>query len=410
MTVDTLAAQVRAELTRRDDLLVDLAELRQVVDAVVHDRHERWLGGFGAPLSGPPDVVAEDLFESLAGFGQLSGLMSDDSVEEIWINGPSRVFVARQGEHHLTTVVLAPDELEDLVERLLASAGRRLDRSTPFVDARMPGGSRLHVVIPPVTTTWSVNIRKFVGLKAHNLVELVEVGSLERRAAAFLDAAVRAGLNIAVCGPVGAGKTTLLNCLAGSIPTRERVVTCEEVFELDFGLPDVVAMQCRQANSEGRGEITLRGLVREALRMRPDRLVIGEVRGAEAFDLLIALNSGCSGLTSVHANSASEALRKLVTLPLLAGGNIDRRFVAETVAATVDIVVHCERRVDTGARRVREVLAVGDQLAGEGRISAGPVFTLREGELRWTGEIPRRLDRFYRAGIDVDTMLRAGAA
>jgi pilus assembly protein CpaF len=268
----------------------------------------------------------------------------------------------------------------------------------------MPDGSRLHVVIPPITDEWAVNVRKFVGLRAHSLDELVSLGSCTSIAAAFLDAAVRAGLSIVVAGAVGAGKTTLLNCLAASIPARDRIVTAEEVFELQIGRPDVVGMQCRQANLEGEGAVTLRDLVRESLRMRPDRIVVGEVRGAESLDMLLALNSGAVGMTSVHANSAREALRKLTTLPLLAGDNLDRRFVAATVAACVDLVVFC-RRAD-GRRTITEILAVAPQVGDGDEPTAGAVFRMEEGSLRWTGEMPHELDRFTEHGIDLVEVLR----
>jgi pilus assembly protein CpaF len=262
----------------------------------------------------------------------------------------------------------------------------------------------LHVVIPPVTDHWAVNIRKFVNLHAQTLAELVDLGSLSHAAATFLDAAVQVGLNVVVAGAVGAGKTTMLNCLASAVPAMQRVVTCEEVFELRIARPDVVSMQCRQPNLEGEGAITLRDLVRESLRMRPDRIVVGEVRGAEALDMLLALNSGAGGMTSVHATSAREAVRKLTTLPLLAGGNVDRRFVAATVAACVDVVVFCRR---IGSRReVSEILAVTDPMGDEGEPATGPVFDGSGPDLRWTGELPRHADRFREHGIDLPARLR----
>lgn len=404
--LDTLAVEVREALRARSGVLAGNEGLREVIGAVVASYQDRYATGApGLRPLGPPEDVAAALFEHLAGFGPLSPLMCDPAVEEIWVNGPSQVFAARGGEHHLTTVVFRPGELEDLVERLLAATGRRLDRAQPFVDARLPDGSRLHVTVPPVTAHWAVNIRKFVGLRAHTLDELVGVGSVTKAAARFLAAAVHAGLNIVVGGAVGAGKTTLLNCLAGAVPPRERVVTCEEVFELDIALPDVVAMQCRQANLEGSGEIPLRTLVKESLRMRPDRILVGEVRGAEALDMLLALNAGCGGMTSVHANTAREALRKLATLPLLAGENVDRRFVVATVAAVIDLVVFC-RRDRGGRRRVSEVLAVAEQVGGDGTISSGTVFvTDAAGDLVWTGEFPRGAERFTERGIDLARIL-----
>jgi len=198
-----------------------------------------------------------------------------------WINEPGRVFVARRGRSELTTTILGEAQVRDLVEKMLKTTGRRVDLSTPFVDAMLPDGSRLHVVIPDITRRhWSVNIRKFV-LSANTLDELVLLGTVTDQAARFLEAAIVAGLNVIVAGGTQAGKTTLLNCLAGAIPAKERVVTCEEVFELQLGLPDVVAMQTRQPNLEGTGEIRLRRLVKEALRMRPDRLLGREIEGVE---------------------------------------------------------------------------------------------------------------------------------
>jgi pilus assembly protein CpaF len=402
--VEIVERDVR-ELLQRRELSAHDADLTRLVDEVVADYRDRYLAG-GLPALGDDEV--ELLHHRIGGFGALTRLLEDPEVEEIWINEPGRVFAARGGEHELTTVVLSRAEVEELVERMLARAGRRLDRSQPFVDARMPDGSRLHVVIPPITDHWAVNVRKFVGLHADSLEELVALGSCSRSAAAFLDGAVRAGLSVVVAGAVGAGKTTLLNCLAASVPARERIVTCEEVFELRIARPDVVAMQCRQANLEGEGAVTLRDLVRESLRMRPDRVVVGEVRGAESLDMLLALNSGAAGMTSVHANSAREALRKLTTLPLLAGENVDRRFVAATVAACVDLVVFCSRA--HGKRAITEVLAVAPQVGDGDEPTAGTVFHGTGRGLRWTGELPRALERFAERGIDLVDVLRTGSA
>jgi len=224
----------------------------------------------------------------------------------IWINEPGRIFIARRGRSELTNTILTAAEVRDLVERMLKSSGRRVDLSTPFVDAMLPDGSRLHVVIPDITRRhWSVNIRKFL-LPAHSLDELVALGTLTPPAARFLEASVASGLNIIVAGGTQAGKTTLLNCLAAAIPARERVVTCEEVFELRIPLPDVVAMQTRQTNLEGSGEVRLRRLVKEALRMRPDRILVGEVRQEECLDLLIALNSGLPDIIIRHSRTMTR--------------------------------------------------------------------------------------------------------
>jgi pilus assembly protein CpaF len=208
-----------------------------------------------------------------------------------------------------------------------------------------------------------------------------------------------------VPGATQAGKTTLLNCLASAIPARERLVTCEEVFELRIDLPDVVAMQTRQPNLEGQGEIRQRRLVKEALRMRPNRLIVGEVRQEEALDLLIALNSGIAGMTSLHANSAREALDKLTTLPLLAGENISHRFIVPAVAAAIDLIVFMRCGGD-GRRRVEEVLAVPGRVAG-GEIESQSLFCQVAGELLWTGHYPPHEERFLAAGIDLGEVLCA---
>lgn len=392
---------VRELLARRDLPLDDDPLLRSLVDEVVADYRDRYLAG-GLPPLAERDVAL--LQQRIVGFGAVTPLLEDPEVEEIWVNEPGRVFAARRGEHELTGVVLEARDVEELVERMLARAGRRLDRAQPFVDARLPDGSRLHVAIPPITNHWSINIRKFVGLRAQSCDELVSLGSCSVSAARFLEASVRAGLSIVVAGAVGAGKTTLLNCLLGAVPARDRIVTCEEVFELRIDRPDVVAMQCRQANLEGEGAVSLRDLVRESLRMRPDRIVIGEVRGAESLDMLLALNSGAVGMTSVHANSAREALRKLTTLPLLAGENLDRRFVAATVAACVDLVVFC-RRTSSG-REITEILSVGEQVGDGFELTAGAIFEGAGRTLAWTGEFPTGRERFAESGIDLSAVLR----
>lgn len=399
--IEIVERDVRDLLARRELAADHDPGLARLIDEVVVDYRDRYLSGGLPPLT---DDDVELLHHRVGGFGALTPLLEDPEVEEIWINEPGRVFVARGGEHQLTTVVLNPPEVEELVERMLARAGRRLDRSQPFVDARLPEGSRLHVVIPPITEHWAVNIRKFVGLKADSLDELVGLRSCSADAARFLDVAVRAGLSVVVAGAVGAGKTTLLNCLASAIPPQERIVTCEEVLELRIARPDVVSMQCRQANLEGEGAVTLRDLVRESLRMRPDRLVVGEVRGAESLDMLLALNSGAAGMTSVHANSAREALRKLITLPLLAGENLDRRFVASTVAACVDLVVFC-RRSELG-RAITEIVAVAPQVSDGDELTTGTVFAGAGDTLRWTGDLPGGLERFAERGIDLMAVLR----
>lgn len=330
----------------------------------------------------------------------LQPYLDDPGIEEIWINEPGRVFVARAGRAELSTTTLSEAEVRDLVEVMLRASGRRVDLSSPFVDATLADGSRLHVAIPPVTRGhWAVNIRKYL-LTASSLAELVGLGTLTHHSAAFLDTAVRAGLNLVAAGATQAGKTTLLNCLAAAIPPRHRVVTCEEVFELRIGLPDVVALQARQPNLEGEGEIRLRRLVTEALRMRPDRVIVGEVRQEECLDLLIALNSGMPGMTSVHANSARDALDKLALLALLAGENVTHDFIQPTVAACIDLVVYLHRD-EHGRRRVEEILGVHGCDA-DGRARTSTVFGRRGGTLVWTGNPPPRAEALAACGMTLD--------
>ncbi len=404
--VEGLDAIVR-DLVRREgvDPQRDVDVVRRIADRVVREHDERSLTGMVAPVV-DVDVLVGDLVARVAGFGPLQPFLDDPSVEEIWINDPSRVFVARHGRHELTNLVLTRAQVDELVERMLKSSGRRLDVSTPFVDAMLPEGHRLHVVLDGISRGFTaVNIRKFV-LKAAQLGDLVRLGSLSPRAATFLEASVHAGLNILIAGSTQAGKTTMLNCLAAAIPGGERVVSAEEVFELRFNHPDWVALQTRQSGLEGNGEIALRHLVKESLRMRPSRVIVGEVRAEECLDLLLALNAGLPGMCTLHANSAREALVKMCTLPLLAGENISARFVVPTVATSVDLVVHLG--IDQhGVRRVNEIVSVPGRVEND-IIEAEPIFVRHERELRRMSGMPPRVDRFKRAGIDVHQLLNDG--
>ncbi|KNH17149.1 pilus assembly protein CpaF [Arthrobacter sp. ZBG10] len=395
--------EVRELIRRRGlDPLRQAVEVRRLVEAAVTDYDERSLLGTLPPI-GALDSARRFLFDAVAGFGVLQPLLDDPSIEEIWLNTPYEIYVARNGESELTSLSLTDQQVRDLVERMLKSSGRRLDVSSPFVDASLPDGSRLHVVIPDVTRRhWAVNIRKFV-VKASRLEHLVELGTLTPQAARFLGAAVASGLNILVSGATQAGKTTMLNCLAAGIGSRERVITVEEIFELQFPLRDVVGLQCRQPNLEGYGEIPLRRLVKEALRMRPDRLVVGEVREAECLDMLIALNSGLPGMCTVHANSAHDAVTKICTLPLLAGENISSAFVLPTVASCIDLVVHCCRQAN-GRREVTEILSLGRRVEN-GIIESSLVFATVDGVLQPRANSMPEAEKFARAGYDVAALL-----
>ncbi len=392
------------ELVRRRGLdpASDATAVRALVEEVVGEYDDRSLTGALPPLI-DARLAAKQVYDAVAGFGPLQRYLDDPTVEEIWINEPSKVFIARRGVPELTTTILSADEVRDLVERMLKSSGRRVDLSTPFVDATLPDGSRLHVVIPDITHVhWSVNIRKFV-VRATHLEDLVALGTLTAQAADFLEAAVASGLNVLVAGGTQAGKTTLLNCLGAAIPSRERVITCEEVFELKIPLPDVVRMQCRQPSLEGTGEIKLRRLVKEALRMRPSRIIVGEVRQEESLDLLIALNSGLPGMCTIHANSAREAVTKLCTLPLLAGENVSHGFVVPTVASCIDLVVHAATEGD-GRRRVREIVAVPGRVEGD-VVETADVFVTRGDRLVRADGWPPHPERFERAGYDLPRLL-----
>jgi len=289
----------------------------------------------------------------------INDFIHDDSVEEIWINGPGHIFVARNGISELTSVVLSENEIIVLVEQLLRNTGRRLDISHPFVDATLPDGSRLHAVIPDITKKWpAINIRKF-GSATPNLELLVEKQMLDSQIASLLKEIVGNSKNILISGTTGAGKTTFLSSLLNTLPANTRIITCEEVFELKINSSDWVALQTREMNLESEGEVSLRRLIREALRMRPDRLVLGEVRQAEALDLLIALNSGMSGMATIHANSAREAINKLMLLPLLGGPNIQAEFVKKTVGQVIDFAIHLERN-QAGFRQVAEIIEISN--------------------------------------------------
>ena len=355
--VATLVAErVRERLrAERSDPARDPEFAAQVARAEVRRHNDFALARGLAPVDDETACVREVL-AAVSGFGPLQAYLDDPTVEEVWINAPDRIFVARGGVPERTPLALTDTAVRDLVERMLQSSGRRVDLSQPFVDASLPDGSRLHVVIPDITRRhWAVNIRKF--LPAYrDLGRLVAAGSLAPEAATMLRDAMVEGRSVLVSGATHAGKTTLLGALIAACPPGHRIVTVEETFELAVAAPDLVALQGRQPSLEGTGEVTLRRLVKEALRMRPDRLVVGEVRDAEALDLLLALNTGVPGTATIHANSAREALGKLAALPLLAGRNIDSGFVLPAVAASVDLVAHCERD-STGARRVVEIVA-----------------------------------------------------
>jgi pilus assembly protein CpaF len=310
-----------------------------------------------------PPALREEVIERIVrdsvGLGPLEALLADPSVEEVMVNGPDRIYVERRGLLEPTDVTFADEEeLRDAIERVLAPLGRRVDELSPMVDARLADGSRVNVVIPPLAIDGpALSIRRF-GAERPGPDELVALGTLEPEQRRLLERAVGERRSVLVSGGTGSGKTTLLNALSSFIAPGERVVTIEDAAELRLQQPHVVRLESRPAGVEGRGEVTIRDLLRNALRMRPDRIVIGEVRGVEALDLLTALNTGHDGaLSTVHANSPADALSRLETLVLMAGVGLPHATVAEQVRRGIDLVVHLRREPD-GSRRVSEIAEV----------------------------------------------------
>ena len=381
----------------------DEEQVRSIIDEEVA-AYERRAVTTNRPLLLDAEAVKRRLFDSLFGLGILQPLMEDPRVEEIIVNGPLRVFTIRDGRKEQTAGVYFEndDELRQLVRRVVSSAGRRLDEASPMVDVRLRDGSRLNAVIPPASTRWtSVTVRKFV-LRAQSLQDMVELGALSAAAAEFLDASVQAGVNILVSGQTGSGKTTLLNALGASIAgLDERVVTVEEVpeLQLDRRLPDCVALQARGKNVEGVGEISIRDLVRNALRMRPTRIIVGEVRGAEALDMLLAMNTGHDGsLTTIHGNSPRDALDRLATLATMAGERLASDELVRMVSRTIELVVQLRVTMRTGQRRVSSIFEVTGIEGGV--ISGHELWGLVQSRLVWRGRPPRCVDKMAAHGVE----------
>jgi len=333
------------------------------------------------------------------GLGPLEPLLADPAVDEVMVNGPREVYVERAGRIERTGVSFGSEsELSHSIERILAPLGRRVDEASPLCDARLPDGSRVNVVIPPLALSGScLTIRRFRA-RGFSLDDLVENGTLPRGLADFLAGCVAARAAILVSGGTGSGKTTTLGALSGAIPEGERIVTIEDAAELRLRQRHVVRLESRPANVEGRGEVTIRQLVRNALRMRPDRIVVGEVRGAEALDMLMALNTGHEGsLTTVHANSPEDALRRVEALALMAGVGLPHAAVREQVTSALDLVIHQARSPD-GSRRIESVVEVVRAPGGPG---TRELYRLRAGRPLWrppaAGGLAGRLDAL-RAG------------
>lgn len=350
--------------------------------------------------------VAERLVAELLGLGPLEPLLRDPSVSEIMVNAPDEVYVEREGKLLLTDIRLWDRQhVLQVADRILAAVGRRVDEASPMADARLPDGSRVNVIIPPLSPRSPViTIRRFRGDRMR-MEDLLTVGALTEEAAAFLAACVRARLNILVSGGTGTGKTTLLNALSGFIPHGERVITIEDPIELRLQQPHVVQLEARPAGVEGTGEVTQRDLLRNALRMRPDRIIVGEVRGGEAFDMLNAMNTGHEGsMSTVHANSPRDALHRLENMVLMAV-DLPQRAIREQIASALHIIVQAARLAD-GRRvvaRIVEVTGMEESVIGlqdifvferRGRDASGRVL----GELRWSGLRPQCAREIETAG------------
>jgi pilus assembly protein CpaF len=340
-----------------------------------------------APLLPRPqhEQLLGELLDEVSGLGPLQPLFGDPSVTEVMVNGPDRVYVERAGRLHAVDLVLDAATILRLVERIIGPLGLRLDRASPVVDARLPDGSRLHAVIPPLALDGPcVTIRRFVG----DRLDVAAFGA-PASAAAFLAWAVANGANLVVSGGTSAGKTTLCNALGAFVPIDDRVVTIEETAELQLPVPHVVRLEARPPNAEGAGAVPVRALVRAALRMRPDRIVVGEVRGGEAFDLLQALNTGHDGsLTTVHANGVDAVVDRITGLVLMAGTGIPVSAAQLQLAAAVDFVVHVARR--DGVRRVE---TIGEVRRRGDSVDVAPIFATVDGALRAVGAPLRPLRR-----------------
>ncbi|MEV6671476.1 CpaF family protein [Streptomyces sp. NPDC051162] len=339
---------------------IDLAEMSALAAAERRTRLERVLGHIlsreGPVLStSERDRLIRRVVDEALGLGVLEPLLEDPSITEIMVNGPDQIFVERAGRVELVPVRFASNEqLMQTIERIVSTVNRRVDESNPMVDARLPSGERVNVIIPPLALNGAtLTIRRFP--RAYTLPELIGMGTLDERMLVLLSALVRAKFNVVVSGPTGSGKTTLLNALSGLIPEGERIITVEDAAELQLQQAHVIRLESRPPNVEGNGRITIRDLVRNSLRMRPDRIIVGEVRGGETLDMLQAMSTGHDGsLATVHANSAEDALMRLQTLASMSEVKIPYEALRDQINSAVDCVVQLTRHAD-GSRRVVEI-------------------------------------------------------
>ncbi|HOA20487.1 MAG: CpaF family protein [Tissierellia bacterium] len=354
--------------------------------------------------------LLKEIYNDVMGLGPLEALLNDDDITEIMVNGPSQVYVERKGKLELSDVVFKDNtHVMNIINRIVSTVGRRIDESSPMVDARLKDGSRFNAVIPPLSLVGpSMTIRKF-SKKPFTASDLIKFGSLSPKMVAFLEACVKGRMNIIVSGGTGSGKTTLLNVLSSSIPNNERIITIEDAAEIQLNQEHVVTLESRPPNLEGSGQITIRDLVRNSLRMRPDRIIVGEVRAGEAIDMLQAMNTGHDGsLTTAHANSPRELMSRLETMVLMSGMDLPVRAIREQIHSAIDLVVH-QARMKDGSRKVVNITEVvgmeGDTITlqdifvykVEGVDSNGRM----KGYFTSTGIRPNFLDKLSSSGIIV---------
>ena len=364
---------------------------------------------FSIPRGEKPQLIA-DIRDEMLGLGPIEALRNDDSITEIMVNGPKQVFVERLGKLELTDVKFHDRaHLMNIVERILTPLGRRIDESSPLVDARLDDGSRVNIIIPPLSLVGpAITIRKFskTPLSVENLISF---GTMDEKMAIFLRACVKARINILVSGGTGSGKTTTLNVISSFIPEDERIVTIEDAAELRLQQTHVVTLESRPANIEGKGQITIRDLVRNALRMRPDRIIVGEVRSGEALDMLQAMNTGHDGsLTTAHANSPRDALSRLETMVLMSGLELPVRAIREQVSSAIDLIIQ-QSRIRDGSRKVTYITEV--QHMEDNIITTQDIFRYEQtgfddkgkviGHFTPTGLQPGFMEKFELNGIEL---------
>ena len=393
---------------------VDRGELRPRVHAELRERLQREPG----ISQEDRELLAKELTDDILGHGPLERLLADETVTEIMVNGPHDIWVERSGRLHKTPVRFADEShLQRIISKMVAQVGRRIDESSPMVDARLPDGSRINATIPPLSLSGPLlTIRKFSS-KRLSMDSLIKLGALTPETADLVQRCVKARLNVLISGGTGSGKTTMLNALSASIPDNERIITIEDAAELQLAQRHVLRLEARPKNIEGEGEISIRDLVRNSLRMRPDRIVVGEVRGAEALDMLQAMNTGHDGsLSTLHANSARDALARLETMVLMTGYDLPLRAIREQIASAIDLMIHVERMHD-GARRAvaitevqrmeSDVITLQDLFVYE--VDAVGQTQQVVGALKPTGLRPSFIEKFDRRGVELPPAL-AGAS